>query len=334
MFTFVKSLLKKLFSAPEGPRSALRVIGWWERRRIIYNMIVGSIGFISLAFFLFFLYSSFLEPGEDASEPLTFFITIFPKFLLNFWVILGILALMILINIAYTAGWASELILRHIFKDRARHIGPILLFMGLTFSLIVVILPAVFGSGIYTLKSIVRYLPDLDAFYEGKTKTLGHYDGYVYDIETKKPIKGAQIYATWENTTGGILGPYVTETVAVVTAETDIKGYYHLPAVKVPLYGDDWFSFWLYKSGYITYSNWGGFGGAYFLPLKTNRTYNVPDFKDNNNKVYLKKWNLGKNQTFHMEFLPFLDSCLYPDDKTDFIKSFCKELEDELSQIK
>jgi len=122
-----------MFSVPDEPRSVLGVIGWWELRRIPYNIIVGSVGVCSLLlFFLFISQSNVLEPGEDAVEPIAI---IFAPFL---------------INIAYTAGWVVELNSRRILGRRIERLGPLLLKLGLGFSLLVALLPSVYW-GIYWL---------------------------------------------------------------------------------------------------------------------------------------------------------------------------------------
>jgi hypothetical protein len=69
------SAINWLFAVPEEPRPWWKIIIWWEVRRIPYNLIVGSVGFISLLlFFLFINLAHELKPGEDAVEPMALFI--------------------------------------------------------------------------------------------------------------------------------------------------------------------------------------------------------------------------------------------------------------------
>lgn len=123
-----------MFNASTENRSLLKTILWWEYRRIPYNLIIGSIGLCSLLLFYFAIsQSGQLKPGEDAIEPLV------------------LLASPIIINIAYTLGWLTEIIVRLFKKDKDNRTGPILLKLGLGFSLFVVILPSAYWTGYWLL---------------------------------------------------------------------------------------------------------------------------------------------------------------------------------------
>lgn len=118
-----------LFSVPDRQRSWFDVIVWWELRRIPYNLIVGGVGCISLIiFFVSIVSSGVLGPGEDAVEPL------------------AIIFAPVAINICYCAGWIFENILRVILPSKQHLLGPVLLKLGLGFSLFVVTFPAVLWS--------------------------------------------------------------------------------------------------------------------------------------------------------------------------------------------
>jgi hypothetical protein len=122
----------------------LSIIGWWELRRIAYNVIVGSVGLCSLVlFFVFITHCGVLAPGEDAEEPLAI---IFAPFL---------------INICYTAGWFVEIISRFIFRERIERLGPLLLKFGLGLSLSVALLPSVYWGVYWLLLSmhIIHHTP-------------------------------------------------------------------------------------------------------------------------------------------------------------------------------
>jgi hypothetical protein len=122
-----------MFSVPQEPRSLLGVIGWWELRRVPYNIIIGSVGLCSLVlFFVFITHCAVLEPGEDAVEPI------------------AIIFAPLLINVGYTGGWFVEIISRFIFRERIERLGPLLLKFGLGFSLLVALFPSVYW-GIYWL---------------------------------------------------------------------------------------------------------------------------------------------------------------------------------------
>ena len=103
-------LWKCLFAVPDTNRSYRRIIIWWELRRIPYYIIMCILGAISLPLFYYFIsLSGKLEVGEDAVEPLMLIVA--PIF----------------INIFYTAGWISEILLTLLWKDKTQLIGPALL---------------------------------------------------------------------------------------------------------------------------------------------------------------------------------------------------------------
>ena len=116
-----------LWSVPEGERSVLDALRWWESRRLAYNLIVGIGAVVSLPiFFLAINATGVLKPGEDAVEPLALFLA------------------PIALNICYCAGWISECILRTFWPRKKRSLGPLLVKLGLGFSSFVVAFPAVF----------------------------------------------------------------------------------------------------------------------------------------------------------------------------------------------
>lgn len=72
-------------------RLILDMIQWWEKRRLLYNLIVGTFGVLGMLFIIQRYHSvSFLELVQYAAFPY------------------GIFA-----NIAYLAGWVLDLLLRY-----------------------------------------------------------------------------------------------------------------------------------------------------------------------------------------------------------------------------
>jgi hypothetical protein len=130
-----------LFESPSEPVTALRVIGWWELRRIPYNFAIGAFGIVSLLiFFVSISASGHLQPGDDAIEPLALFAAPFVA------------------NVCYTAGWLLDIPLRYIRPSLSPGFTPLLFCLGLGFSFVVISLPAIFWSG-YRLLQILRFLP-------------------------------------------------------------------------------------------------------------------------------------------------------------------------------
>ena len=109
--------------------SAWSIIGRWEARRLPYNLIVGGFGFGSLMlFFLFMSAPGMLPSGEDAVEPL------------------ALLAALIGMNFCYTAGWVVELLHKWTSRSGIGDTGPVLLKLGIGFSLFVVCIPTVLAG--------------------------------------------------------------------------------------------------------------------------------------------------------------------------------------------
>ncbi len=122
----VREFLNWFFAVPSGKRTMWTIIAWWEVRRIVYNLIVGSVGIVSLLLFFYFItHSTTLGPGEDAIEPM------------------GVVAVPVLLNIGYSGGVFLEILLSWRNPEQTREVGPNLLRAGFYFSLGVVLLPSV-----------------------------------------------------------------------------------------------------------------------------------------------------------------------------------------------
>lgn len=115
--------LTRLLFEPTLVRSPLRVVQWWERRRVAYNVMVGGAGLATLA------YVNALElvlGGGWLSIP---------------WQ--GVVAYGVLANVCYTAGWAVENLAERWLERPVYGLGPALFRHGLVFSLGLTMLPAV-----------------------------------------------------------------------------------------------------------------------------------------------------------------------------------------------
>jgi hypothetical protein len=124
--------------------SARAAIGWWEARRIPYNLIVGSAGIVTCIVFAiiglgsyFFFRSDFGLPGS-------------PLFAVFAIIIYGVLA-----NICYTGGWVAELIIRRAWPEEADQFASRTLLLGLLFSVLLTLTPAIVlvVAGIFGLAS-------------------------------------------------------------------------------------------------------------------------------------------------------------------------------------
>ncbi|MDD5222987.1 MAG: hypothetical protein PHE84_03280 [bacterium] len=133
----IKKILNWFFATPQESRSWWQIIVWWEFRRIPYNIFVALFGSIGLSLYILFLtLAKELKPGEDFIEPMALFITPF------------------LINIAYSAGWIGELVLRIFWKQKSNLIGPSLLKLGVSFSIVAIFLPALLWFVIWIKRTI------------------------------------------------------------------------------------------------------------------------------------------------------------------------------------
>jgi|SRR5581483_4024112 len=136
----VKYIIEKMFSVPTEPRSFCAVIFWWEARRIPYNLILGISGIAGLLVYAFFIsISGVLEPGEDLIEPM------------------ALIAAPFVVNMCYTAGWATELLVRAVYPSTAIGFGPRLFRLGLLLSVVITVLPGIYW-GAFCFVKLMRVL--------------------------------------------------------------------------------------------------------------------------------------------------------------------------------
>lgn len=120
----MSSLVEFLFPAP-ARRTAGSIVAWWEKRRLAYNVVVGSAGLVGVTVGTLF---ASLPPGGLGG-------LVFPP-----WqpiVVFGVLA-----NVCYLLGPATELVIERLWGRQILPTGPGLFRMGLTFSVGLALLPA------------------------------------------------------------------------------------------------------------------------------------------------------------------------------------------------
>ena len=141
-------LLRKLRSSALGRRSAplssiWQIIGWWEARRIPFNLIVGATGVVTSAVMLLTAVISEYLTGEPIGMPDP------PVF-----VVVAAVLFVVGANVCYTGGWIGELLVR-----RDVHTFCTLTFtLGLLFAVVVTLTPAVLTSGVAVLFWLARWL--------------------------------------------------------------------------------------------------------------------------------------------------------------------------------
>jgi hypothetical protein len=116
-----------LFPLPALRRTPMGILTWWESRRLVYNIIVGATGLVSLAFMGIL---SFVPPG-------------LPGFLPPWQAILAYGAMA---NVCFTLGPVIEIGLQQIWSNRVLPVGPVLFRQGLSFAVGLTALPMLVAS--------------------------------------------------------------------------------------------------------------------------------------------------------------------------------------------
>jgi hypothetical protein len=122
-----------LFPLPAIRRTPVGILTWWESRRLIYNVIVGVTGIITLGVIGAI---SFIPPGLPRLMP----------------PIAAILAYGVLANVCYTFGPFVEIALERLWRERVLPVGPALFRQGLAFSVGLTLLPIIIASGMWVAR--------------------------------------------------------------------------------------------------------------------------------------------------------------------------------------
>ncbi len=120
----MSALARYFFLPVYTPRSAWSIVGWWERRRPVYNLVLGVAGVVSLGAHALFT----LLPPRSASPD----VPLGP---------VGVLAYALLANLCYTAGPAVDLYIRRRWGTAYAAVGPTLFRYGFAFSVGLTLLP-------------------------------------------------------------------------------------------------------------------------------------------------------------------------------------------------
>jgi hypothetical protein len=111
--------------------SAWHVIGWWESRRIPFNLIVGAAGILTSGAILVIALVGerlFGVPFGLPDPPI--------------FAILGVVFFAAAANVCYTGGWIAELIVRRAWPDQSDMFGTLTFTLGLPFAVVVTLAPA------------------------------------------------------------------------------------------------------------------------------------------------------------------------------------------------
>lgn len=120
----ISSLVDFLYPAP-ARRNVPSILRWWEKRRLPYNLILGSTGALTTGVVVFFATIPPLgipPPGVELLVPIAAF---------------GAMA-----NVCYTFGSIVEIVVHKMWGRGVLPVGPALYRIGLTFSVGLALVPA------------------------------------------------------------------------------------------------------------------------------------------------------------------------------------------------
>ena len=120
----MSQLTEFLFPAPAERRPGA-IWRWWEKRRLAYNLWVGSAGLVTV---LVGTAVSLLPPAPMGPPPLSMI-----------WIPIAIFG--VLANVFYTSGAVIEVLVNKIWGREILPVGPALYRMGLTFSVGLALFP-------------------------------------------------------------------------------------------------------------------------------------------------------------------------------------------------
>jgi ABC-type branched-subunit amino acid transport system permease subunit len=137
----------------EAPISTVKdVIGWWEARRVPFNLVVGIAGVVSCVVAGPVVLGSYLLGVADlAPDP--------PLF-----AVFGIILYAIGANVCFTGGWITELIIRKIWPHEADRFATLSFSFGLVFSILLTLTPSILLSalGIFGLIAHIFHIAPPD----------------------------------------------------------------------------------------------------------------------------------------------------------------------------
>lgn len=118
----MSALTRILFPLPDYRRTPMTLLRWWESRRLTYNVAVGGAGLVTLGCLALF---SVVPPGLPG-----------PVLVWR-----GVVVYAVLANLGYSLGWAAEVAMRALWREKAPDAGPALFRQGLSFAIGLTLLP-------------------------------------------------------------------------------------------------------------------------------------------------------------------------------------------------
>jgi hypothetical protein len=131
------ALTSVLFPEPTLRRSPGAVIGWWERRRLLFNLVVGATGLVTVSII------GLAAGGAIFSQP-------------GLW--LGVTAYGIAANVCYSLGAPLELLIERWLGRETYGLGPALFRYGLVYSVGLTLFPLALGAFAVVAKLLFHLL--------------------------------------------------------------------------------------------------------------------------------------------------------------------------------
>jgi hypothetical protein len=122
--------LSKLASRDHSPVTSWDRIGWWEARRVPYNLIVGCAGMITCTFAVVAAVAADILFTKDFGLPDP------PIFGILIVVLYAVAA-----NVCYTGGWIGELVIWKLWPREADKFASRSFVAGLIFSILLTLIP-------------------------------------------------------------------------------------------------------------------------------------------------------------------------------------------------
>ena len=121
------------------------VIGWWEARRIPFNLIVGSVGILTCVVIgiVGLASEAFFNSEFGFPDPPIF-------------AIFGIIIYAIFANVCFTGGWIAELLVRKLWPREADRFATLSFSFGIVFSILLTLSPAFLVGALGLLKLLKR----------------------------------------------------------------------------------------------------------------------------------------------------------------------------------
>lgn len=130
----------------ENPASsAWQAIGWWEARRIPFNIIVGAAGAVSgIALLAMGLVGELLfnVPFGLPDPPI--------------FAVVAVVFYAVAANVCFTGGWVAELIVRRTWPNESDGFATLSFTLGLGFAVVVTLLPPVIIGGLAVFYGLAR----------------------------------------------------------------------------------------------------------------------------------------------------------------------------------